>query len=92
VKTGRLLSPPHARRRLVLGAYRPAARAPERETPGKKVVGAGTPVVGGVSATDERLRSAPRTEAAAAPRPGRRKPSARAQGAPAETATADPDR
>src|SRR6266511_941762 len=78
--TGRLLpllcSPPRARRRLLLGAF----RGPPCGAGVRNVGGAGTPVEGGVSATDERLRQNSRAHASEPARPGGREPAARARG------------
>src|SRR5438552_5078806 len=74
MKTRRLFTPADGRRRLVLGAFRRVLGSRSTGRPPKTLGVTGTPVVGGVSATDERLRQVPGAEAAADARPGGREP------------------
>src|SRR5207244_5463534 len=90
MKTRRLFTPADGRRRLVLGAFRRVLGSRSTGRPPKTLGVTGTPVVGGVSATDERLRQVPGTEAAADARPGGSEPAPRAKGAPPTAAEADP--
>src|SRR6059058_5755593 len=75
----RLFTPAGGRRRLVLGAFRGVASSPSHGPARNSSRVSGTPLVGGVSATDELLRQVPGAEAATDARPGglRRPPSRR---------------
>src|SRR5438132_11033364 len=89
-ETRRLFTPADGRRRLVLGAFRRVLGSRSTGRPPKTLGVTGTPVVGGVSATDERLRQVPGAEAAADARPGGREPAPRSKGAPPTAPEADP--
>src|SRR5258708_15695992 len=70
-----LLSPPGAGRRLLVGAFRGPPGSLLPEIPGTL----GTPLVGGVSATDERLRPIRGVPVTALARPGGRRQAATPQ-------------
>src|SRR5438270_10812495 len=88
----RLFTPAGGRRRLVLGAFRGVASSPSHGPARNSSRVSGTPLVGGVSATDGLLRQVPGAEAATDARPGGRGPATLSEGAASQAAEAEPRR